>query len=124
MLIIIIKNIISMYLIRKTFGYYLAVLVIIINSNSSRSTSHYVSNLRKFWVLCPSKSFSALQSFKLNQITFPGTLKERGIAINDRNDGDEKEDDGFKHGTEVYALPWLPSCIQRSSLAKVARLHT
>ena len=77
-------------------------------------------------------SFSSV----FNSNHFSGTLKERGISFekpredigeadvvnsDDKNDGDEKEESEFEEGLEVYHLPWLPNCIQRSSLSKVAK---
>ena len=65
----------------------------------------------------------------------PGTLKERGISLEDISDGksdekstpednndDEDDEEEFVEGPEVYDLPWLPDCVQKSSLAKVFRI--
>ncbi|KAL8570337.1 hypothetical protein ACOMHN_035755 [Nucella lapillus] len=80
--------------------------------------------------------------------TIPGTLKERGIIlenqikkkkaktsddkaipvnqddVNDNGNDDDDDDnaDSFEEGIEVYHLPWLPDSIQRSSLAKFVRI--
>ena len=58
----------------------------------------------------------------------PGTPEERGISLEDIGESkdeknvDDDDEEEFAEGLEVYHLPWLPDCVQRSSLAKVIRI--